>query len=196
MAKKNEKAKELLEDALKEHSDECILCAVKDTRINSALAELSKHPEPTELTKKMDIWFGWCLENLDTLRASVAPVSLSLFDKVIESVKDIRNETLPTIDRQAAEITELKKGGWIPVSEKLPELKEVGKDVFRSSWVHVTDGREVIKAYYYDYTKREAKPNYATGKGWYCHGVRKTDITHWKPIILPKLDRKKKMKGV
>jgi len=40
----NEKAIELLEDAKKEHNDDCILCAVKDTRINSVLA-LLKQPK-------------------------------------------------------------------------------------------------------------------------------------------------------
>jgi hypothetical protein len=67
----------------------------------------------------------------------------------------------------------------------LPELHKAGKDVFQSDWVHVTEGEQVVEAYYYDYTKREAKPNYATGKGWYCHGMKKSDIAHWKPIVLP-----------
>lgn len=76
---------------------------------------------------------------------------------------------------------------WIPVSERLPELIACGDEgAYMSHWVHITDGEKVIDAYYYDLTKREAKPNYATGKGWYCHGMRKKDITHWKPIILPK----------
>lgn len=80
----------------------------------------------------------------------------------------------------------LEQHRWIPISERLPKLREVDKGAMQSSWVHITDGVNVIEAYYYDYTKREAKPNYATGKGWYCHGMKKSDITHWKPINLPK----------
>lgn len=37
-------AKELLENSLKGHNDECIFCAVKDTRTKEALALLSKQP--------------------------------------------------------------------------------------------------------------------------------------------------------
>lgn len=75
---------------------------------------------------------------------------------------------------------------WIPVSERLPELEAVDREgATQSPWVHITDGEKVIDAYYYDYTKREAKPNCATGKGWYCSGMFKEDITHWKPIVLP-----------
>lgn len=87
--------------------------------------------------------------------------------------------------RQLSSLREEIKHRWIPVSEKLPKMREVEKGASQSSWVHITDGVRVIEAYYYDYTQREPKPNYATGKGWYCHGMKRSDITHWKPIILP-----------
>jgi len=74
---------------------------------------------------------------------------------------------------------------WISVEEQLPELVEVGKETFQSDWVLVTNGERWVEAYYYDCTKREAKPGYATGKGWYCHGMSRIGITHWMPIILP-----------
>ena len=95
-------------------------------------------------------------------------------DRIIELNKRIK-------DLEAA----LEKHRWIPVSERLPELHKADKDVFQSDWVYITEGEQVVEAYYYDYTKREVKPNYATGKGWYCHGMKRSDITHWKPIILP-----------
>lgn len=78
--------------------------------------------------------------------------------------------------------SELEKTRWIPVTERLPELEG---DETQSLWVHVTDGRLVEKAYYYDYTKRETKPNQSTGKGWYVHGIAQKDITHWQLIDLP-----------
>ena len=76
----------------------------------------------------------------------------------------------------------LAKYRWIPVRERLPELDDNG---IQSVWVWATDGKEVVNAYYYDYTKREAKPGYATGKGWYCHGMSSRSITHWREIDLP-----------
>ena len=50
---------------------------------------------------------------------------------------------------------------WIPVAERLPEHPQM-----QSGYVQVTDGERVHQAYYYDYTGREAKPGYVTGKGW------------------------------
>ena len=76
---------------------------------------------------------------------------------------------------------ELKKCRWIPVSERLPDLY----GITQSNWVHITNGQSVMRAYYYDYTKQKPKPNMAIGKGWYCHGLCKENITHWKPILLP-----------
>ncbi len=100
--------------------------------------------------------------------------------------------------RQVAELQAENKrlkeeNRWIPISERLPELKKVNeKDTFQSDWVLITDGKCWVEAYYYDYTKREAKPNYATGKGWYCQGIYKEEITHWTPIILPEQTLKDK----
>jgi len=45
------------------------------------------------LKMKKEIEWIWCLENLDTLRASVAKVSLPLFDNVISSLKEIRKKS-------------------------------------------------------------------------------------------------------
>lgn len=85
----------------------------------------------------------------------------------------------------------LEKHRWIPVTERLPKLNKVGREgATQSHWVHITDGEKIIDAYYYDYTKRITKPNYATGKGWCCSGMKKSDITHWKPMILPEKTRK------
>ncbi len=42
----NEKAIELLASARKEHNDECLLCALKDTRIDSVLALLAEPEKP------------------------------------------------------------------------------------------------------------------------------------------------------
>lgn len=97
-------------------------------------------------------------------------------------------ESLKEIEEAEAETKRLKEENrWIPVGERLPELEKAGEEGgLMSDWVHITDGEKVIDAYYYDFTKREAKPNYAIGKGWYCHGMKKSEITHWKPIILPK----------
>lgn len=47
----NKKAIDLLEDAKKGHNDECVFCAVKDTRINSVLDILKQHPPASKLTK-------------------------------------------------------------------------------------------------------------------------------------------------
>ena len=47
----NKEIIDLLEDAKKQHNDDCILCAVKDTRINSALALLKQQPPAGEFTK-------------------------------------------------------------------------------------------------------------------------------------------------
>lgn len=35
-----DRIEKLLQSALSEHNDDCILCAMKDTRVNEALAEL------------------------------------------------------------------------------------------------------------------------------------------------------------
>lgn len=78
---------------------------------------------------------------------------------------------------------ELDRYYWIPVSERLPVLEE---GITQSPWVDITDGKCVTQAYYYDYTRRKATLNSATGKGWYCPGMSQESITHWKPIYLPK----------
>jgi len=50
-----ENAKTILKSATKGHNDDCILCAMKDTRIGDALVELEavrSKPEPIENAKK------------------------------------------------------------------------------------------------------------------------------------------------
>lgn len=117
-------------------------------------------------------------------------------DNLLTKNKNLRGEVKlwkNRVDEAAkvvAEFEELKaevdQHRWIPVNERLPLLKKVGEDdCLQSDYVRITDGEQVVDAYYYDYTKREAKPNYTTGKGWYCYGMRKTNITHWKMEILP-----------
>jgi hypothetical protein len=57
----------------------------------------------------------------------------------------------------------------------------------QSDWVYLTDGKEVVQGVYYDFTSiKNPKPNTVTGKGWHCHGMRKDNLTHWRPIVLPK----------
>ncbi len=79
--------------------------------------------------------------------------------------------------------TELDKHRWIPVDERLPEITEGG---CQSEWVDATNGAKKHEGYYYNYTGRSPMSGAATGKGWYCHGIGK--VTHWKPIILPKVN--------
>lgn len=45
--------RDLLESALKEHNDDCLLCALKDTRINSALTLLKQQPIAGEFTNQI-----------------------------------------------------------------------------------------------------------------------------------------------
>ena len=81
---------------------------------------------------------------------------------------------------------EEKEDSWIPI-EQVPKL---GAEK-QSDYVFVTDGEEIVQAYYYDFTsEKDPKPNQATGKGWHCHGIRKTELTHWKPRIFPKKEKK------
>ena len=79
---------------------------------------------------------------------------------------------------------ELNKLRWIPMAERLPTLGES----HQSKWVWVTDGKRVVDAYYYDMTHRKPAENLVSDKGWHCHGIKKSEITHWKPIILPEGD--------
>jgi hypothetical protein len=111
------------------------------------------------------------------IRQNVLPYVENLYAEELRSA-------IQLIEQAAERIEELERMcGWIPVNESLPEL---AKDSMQSDWVLVTDGERWVEAYYYDYTKRGAKPNYATGKGWYCHGIKRNTTTHWMRIILPK----------
>jgi transposase len=42
-----------LKDARKNHNEDCLFCALKDTRINEALKFLESEPEPTELERQI-----------------------------------------------------------------------------------------------------------------------------------------------
>jgi len=48
------KAKELLKDALKEHNNDCLLCAIKDTRINEALKAIDNKDENLKQADRAD----------------------------------------------------------------------------------------------------------------------------------------------
>lgn len=78
--------------------------------------------------------------------------------------------------------TELEQYRWIPISERLPKIEG---EAMQSKWVRVTDGKKVVDAYYFDYTQRKVEKGYAIGKGWYVHGMRQTNITHFQEITLP-----------
>ena len=106
-------------------------------------------------------------------------------DPECDAVSFLKSRLGRACDIIEALTAELESYRWIPVTERLPELNDENSNHTQSKWVQVTDGEGAVDAYYYDYTKREAKPNYATGKGWYCHGIRKDDITHFRYVILP-----------
>lgn len=149
--------------------------AVCPAKFDKALALLRAEPEAGEFTKSLQ-------ETLRHLRFWKDHPHAGLPSYITEAEKGL-SKACKLIDRLTAE---LKEHRWITVCERLPELNIVGNEGgLMSDWVHITDGKKVIDAYYYDFTKREAKPNYETGKGWYCHGMSKEKITHWKPIILP-----------
>lgn len=55
-----------LKDSLKAHNNDCLLCALKDTRTNEALVLLKSEPEPTEFTKVQRKAVQLCLDAYET----------------------------------------------------------------------------------------------------------------------------------
>lgn len=76
----------------------------------------------------------------------------------------------------------LDKLRWIPASEGLPDLVDGG---IQSKWLRVTDGEQIVDAYYYDYTKEKECKDQVRGKGWYCCGMKRSSITHYRYETLP-----------
>ena len=124
------------------------------------------------------------ITSLEKENKRISLVVLRGFEDMVDAsqLKTFKENALVVIERLEKKVELLDKYRWIPVDDELPLLDE---ETTQSPWVHITDGKKVIDAYYYDYTKREAKPNMATGKGWCCHDMRKSDITHWREIDLP-----------
>lgn len=104
--------------------------------------------------------------------------------ELIEKVAKLASQCIALLSQVYSRLVEeTDKHRWIPVTEKLPKHPKM-----QSEWVYVTDGERVSQGYYYDYTGREAKPGFNTGKGWCKHGSLRT-ISHWKYIWLPNGDK-------
>ncbi len=101
-----------------------------------------------------------------------------LFHTTFENSRLNANRMMICWNSHDALVEDHEANRWKSVTEGLPDHPQM-----QSGYVQVTDGKRVDQAYYYDYTGREAKPGYVTGKGWYKHSMG--TITHWRYIMLP-----------
>ena len=91
----NKEVIEKLKETRKNHNEDCLFCAVKDTAIDQALTLLEKHPEPTEFTKSKRNWI------------KMNSFLKDFRDVVVELAKG-NLDACDIIDRQARELKEVK----------------------------------------------------------------------------------------
>lgn len=140
-------------------------CDCREAHFKQLGKENKQLKEAVERYDKM-----WRAEQKSAVRAWLENEQLKKKIEVLELAKDLTQYTKEQLQENEKLKAELAKHHWIPVSERLPEKGESEQ----SEWVYITDGKECTKAYY----------NFRH-KYWYCFGMKKDTITHWKPIILP-----------